>query len=251
MSTSKILKLEERPFKVALDEIVKVNTLKKIEDALTGNEAAHAPTYLHHVTKRIAKLVRSADRQESTKEFKARINMETRFGRLNNLRNKYVADANAERLRIVSKRLQNLLHEGQLKVTRRKPDTGKRVEKTFTYANSSGNKKLNRVGTEYKRMVWEEAEYEQVDRGVRKKRIKVEKDPDAPKTTNMWISSITRAKEEIGAPAFLIVRREVKDPSDPNQKLGVELYKRAKEIMAELKEEAAKSAVVEVPMETN
>ena len=239
----KIVKLDERMFKRTVNETSKVKTLLRIQALATE---ASDEKQLDVTNKRIRQLVRDATRQEDIREFKARIALESRYTTLNRYRSKYIAESNAERLRAINRRIQELLAEGSLKTRRRKPNTGARVERTFKYTDTTTNQKLGRVGKEYKRVVWEDAEYEEFDRKIRKRRIKkpelAEGEEAPPKRLNLWIEAVRDAKLEFDAPKFLIVRREATDPNDAVQKIGVKVYKRAIEIMATLKAKKALEA---------
>jgi hypothetical protein len=236
----KIIKLEPAAFKRVVKDTTKLKSLQKLEQLALAKENE---TYAAIIKKRITKLVRSAGNQEDFGEFKARVNEETRFSTLNRYRRDYANSGDEARLKLVNRRMQEILKNGGIKTRTRKEGTGERVEKTFTYSDSPSNRKLNRAGVEYKKWVWEGAEYVEVDRKIRKRRIKREKTEDEPpKKKNMWIEAVQRAKVEFEAPAFLIVRREAKDPEDPIQQIGVRVYKRALEIMVELKEKAQSAA---------
>ena len=85
------------------------------------------------------------------------------------------------------------------------------------------------MGTTYAKVVYEDAETEDVIRKLR--RHKRASDPSKKRTGNAWIRAVASAKKEMNAPAFLIIRKQSDDPTD----IGVSVYKRAKEIMAETK----------------
>ena len=112
---------------------------------------------------------------------------------------------------------------------RRKPGTGSKRELQVEYKDTPANRKAGRVGTTYAKVVYEDAETEDVIRKLR--RHKRASDPSKKRTGNAWIQAVASAKKEMNAPAFLIIRKQSDDPTD----IGVSVYKRAKEIMAEAK----------------
>jgi hypothetical protein len=247
MSVTAILQHEPRTFKQSLKEITKTKTLVKLRDAAQEQENIE---YVGYITKHLEKLIKNAQKQEDNSEFKQLIQLETKYATLNRYARYYQQQGDDVRLRVVSRRLQELVKGGGLKARRRKEGTGTRVEKTFVYNDTLSNRKLERVGKEYKKWVWEDAEYEEVDRKIRRRKIKKRpagtessegEEPPKKKRRNFWIEAIALAKTELKAPAFLIVRREAKDPKDPTQKLGVKVYERAVKIMAELKEKEAQA----------
>ncbi len=247
MSATKILRQEPREFKQTLKQITKTKTLVKLQEAAQKEENTQ---YAGYITKHLERLVKNAQKQEDISEFKQLIQQETKYATLNRYARYYQQQGDDIRLRVVNRRLQELVKGGGLKARRRKEGTGTRVEKTFVYNDTLSNRKLERVGKEYKKWVWEGAEYEEVDRKIRRRKIKKRPagsessegdEPPKKKRRNFWIEAIALAKTELKAPAFLIVRREAKDPEDPTQKLGVKVYEHAVKIMAELKEKEAQA----------
>jgi hypothetical protein len=118
-------------------------------------------------------------------------------------------------------------------VRRRKAGTGAKTEIQLVYRDTPANRKLNRVGVAYTKTVYENAEVEEVARKLR--RPKRATDPSRKRSGNAWIRAVIAAKADLGAPSFLIIRRESNDPED----IGVKVYNRAKQIMEQQKAEAA------------
>ena len=121
-------------------------------------------------------------------------------------------------------------------VRRRKAGTGAKKEIQLVYRDTPANRKLSRVGVTYTKTVYENAEVEEVKRKLR--RQKRAKDPSRKRSGNAWIRAVVAAKAELGAPSFLIIRRESDDPNDA----GVRVYHRAKQLMQQSKIEAAEAA---------
>jgi hypothetical protein len=142
-----------------------------------------------------------------------------------------------KKLLAVEKTLRTMISEG-MKVSRRKAGTGTRTEVEHEYKDTIANRKLNRVGQKYKRVVYEDYETEERDAVLRRRKRK--RDPDAPKKTNLWIESVQIAKQELNAPKWIVIRKEVKDPDSEDQKLAVKIYNRAMELMRKKKEESTK-----------
>ena len=164
-----------------------------------------------------------------------------------------LADA---KIRVVEKRMRKKIESGDDTVQRRKSGTGKKVVKQFTYKDTPHNRKLERVGQTYEKAVYEDAEFEPKSRKFRRRkrplflageeaaerRVKAQKN-------NKWIRAVSQAKEELGAPGFIIIRKEPRDPSDPDQVMGSKVYARATELMRQFKAEAAQ--VKEEPVEAD
>lgn len=137
------------------------------------------------------------------------------------------------KLRIIEKRMR----DSDDKQTRRKAGTGKKVTVKATYKDTPSNRKLGRVGQEYERVVYEDAEVEECVRKVRRRKRPafLRGEEDKPKRGNRWIRAVEQAKQELGAPGFVILRREPKDRDDPDQVMGARVYARAVEVMQEMK----------------
>lgn len=189
------------------------------------------------IQKRTTALLRNTFSVKDNAEFKARVKAETRYQPLANLARKVHAARDKTRLSVVTKRIDEMQKSGQLKKKVRVPGTGERVEKTFVYNDSVQNKKLGRVGKEYKKWVWEGAEYVEEVRKVNKRRIHpIDEDGNKVATKrpkNRWILAIEQAKNEMGLTGLVIVRREAADREDEKQLIGEKVYKRAREIMDE------------------
>jgi hypothetical protein len=124
-------------------------------------------------------------------------------------------------------------------VKRRKAGTGAKREIQVPYKDTLANRKAGRVGTSYSKVVYDDAVVEEVPRKLRKQKRVI--DPSKKRTGNAWIKAVSAAKKEAGAPAFLIIRKASDDPND----VGVRVYHRAKEIMAEMKAATDKAAAGE------
>lgn len=160
---------------------------------------------------------------------------------------------NRTKLRHVEKQMQGMLEEG-VKTRRRVSGTGKRVEVAMTYLDTASNRKLERVGQAYTKVIYEDAEFEDNHRAKMRRRRRQPRvvDESAPKRKNLWIDSIAEAKIQLNTAAFVIVRSTITNPEDPEQIVGNQLYILAKQIMAVKKAEAAAEAeaaepVVEAP----
>lgn len=158
----------------------------------------------------------------------------------------HLADA---KVRVVEKRMRERIDKGDTEVKRRKSGTGKKVVKQLVYKDTPHNRKLERVGQTYEKVVYEDAEFEPKVRKMRRRkrpvflageeeaarRVKAQKN-------NKWIRAVSQAKEELGAPGFIIIRKEPKDPQDADQVLGSKVYARATELMRQFKAEEAAAA---------
>ena len=135
------------------------------------------------------------------------------------------------KLKLVEAAMQVILDEGA-SISRRVPNTGVREEIEAVYKDTVSNKKLNRVGQTYKKVVYTNSEYEETKRfKMRRRRRNVNANPDKPVHKNLWIDSIGLAKAELNTPKLVIVRKVVNDPTSESQVLGNKVYTRAKEIM--------------------
>jgi hypothetical protein len=172
-----------------------------------------------------------------------------RYNTLNRYRKLLAADPaprNRTKLRQVEKLMQALLAEG-VSTRRRKSGTGERVEVQLVYRDTASNRKLERVGQAYSKVVYQGAEFEDNTRGTMRRRRRQPREDGAPKKANTWIESIAEAKAQLGLPAFVIVRKVVGDAADADQVQGHQLYVRASELMAGKK--AAAAAAAETPEE--
>lgn len=214
-----------------MDNVREINVLLgKVEDG----------TRRHALEKRKLILIRNAGAVEDLEEFKARVADEKRYSALTSLGKIMQTAKDKKRLRIVSRRIEELQKSGELKKKVRVEGTGTRVEKTFVYARTKANDDLGRSGKEYKKWVWEGAEYEYQDRRIRKRRIQDEntQDENKPKRPkNKWLQALDQAKQELGVSGLVIVRREALDREDEKQILGERVYKRARAILDKAKAE--------------
>lgn len=147
--------------------------------------------------------------------------------------------ARSSKLRAVENRMNELVSSGAAAGKRRVPGTGKRVEKTFTYADTPQNQKLSRVGQTYTRVEWEGAEYKSVERKkLRRRRRTTKTDADGNpvvREPSLWIVAHTQAKNERGITGFSRVLSKLPENPTADEITAHEVYMRAKEIMAELK----------------
>lgn len=119
-------------------------------------------------------------------------------------------------------------------VRRRKPGSGTKTEVQLVYQDTPGNRKLGRVGQSYTKVVYKDAEVEDVQRRLRRRKRAASA---GTRQGNSWIRAVMQAKAELGAPGFLIIRKQAPEPLadgavDPIAELGARVYARAKEIMA-------------------
>ena len=257
VSTTAMAKMKIPDFELAVIRM-SPRQLVKVRDVARADENAEAEAI---VSRELKSRVKDILTEENAKEFAVLLGLESRFTTLNRIGRKMAEEGDERRLRAVNTRLQELAAGGVLKTRRRKEGTGELQEQELEYKDTPTNRKLDRVGKTYKRVYYKDAEYEEVQRRVRRRKIRRKDDDDAgadgdaednggkakkqkdktkkKRSTNLWIDSVAQAKKELDAPRFLIVRREAPDPSNEVQVLGAKVYKRAMEIMAVSKEKAA------------
>ena len=148
-----------------------------------------------------------------------------------------------KKIRHVERLRANKMEEGVV-VRKRKPGTGTRVVEKVPYRDTKANREKGLTPDKtYDRVVYKDAEYIEYKqtnmRRARPKKRKSQSDDKKGKKRNFWIEAMQRAKQELGAPAFVIVRKTVSDPKDEDQILGHRVHKRAQEIKEELKAAAA------------
>lgn len=236
-----VANMPQRQFQKEIKAIESVRVLNAICSKLKDDDEEKMKKK-SQATKRKMFLVRRAAEAENPDEFKARIALEPRYSTLTSLAKKMQQIKDKKRLRIVTKRIEELQKSGELKKKVRVEGTGTRVEKTFVYAKTKTNDELGRSGKEYTKLVWEGAEYEEQDRRIRKRRIRDEAAEGEDTTNNKrpknrWILALEQAKKELNVNGLVIVRREALDRDDEKQVLGERVYKRAREIMEESKNE--------------
>lgn len=139
---------------------------------------------------------------------------------------------------LVEKRLKELIAAGQLP-QKRVPGTGERVETKKVYADTEENRQKGRVGKEYTTVKYLNSEFAAFKPRLKKKASNPA-NSSAPRR-NLWLESVSEAKQQIAAPRFVVIRREGSD-DDP----GVQIYKLAISIMAEKKKQA-EAAAAEMP----
>lgn len=186
---------------------------------------------------------------------------------------KKLADSNPEsgthaaKVRVLEKRLSELIEAGKVVRERRIPGTGKQVEKEFVYADNAENDKKKRVGQVYKKLVWEGCQYEKVpvSRLLHKKRRHSSSEPGgvegeepvAKKTRppTAWIRALKQARTDLGVgkkfvpvcnPAVL-APENLANPTE-TQKLGIKLYDLARKYQDEIKKAEGKDAAEPPPV---
>jgi hypothetical protein len=150
---------------------------------------------------------------------------------------------NRLKLRHVEDQMKAILDKG-LETKRRKAGTGERVMVKMVYKDTPGNRRADRVGKEYEKVTYENAEVATCVRTrMRRRKRQSRANPDGtPGPRNAWIVAVEQAKAELDTPKFVIVRKEVRDPADETQVVGNKVYLRAVEIMAANKAAAAAAA---------
>lgn len=221
-----INKMNTKEFKGFLKTVDKVKVAQKIQGMVEEDEekvAAVAKT-LRRLSKQVT------DPELELKEFKDRIKLEENYSTLNRYRKALQEDA--AKCKIIYNHLKSLSKDEKLTLKRRKPDTGVRKEVEEVYKDTLENRKQGRVGQTYKRVIWENAEYEEVPRKIRR-----QKREKGEKRHNPWTDALAKAKEELDAPRYVTIRKEG-DEDD----IGHKVYKRAIEILQAHKEQKAAEA---------
>lgn len=141
--------------------------------------------------------------------------------------------AAAKKAKMVDSMLRERVAAG-VTVRRRKPGSGTKTEVQLVYKDTPGNRKLGRVGQSYTKVLYENAEVEDVQRRLRRRKRAA---ATGTRQGNSWIRAVMQAKAELGAPGFLIIRKQAPEApaggaADPAAELGARVYARAKEIMA-------------------
>lgn len=187
----------------------------------------------------------------SLNKFKAALDeREHSYSALANLRAHFLkreelTPVQANKFRYLQRKMRSCVKEGRVS-RRRVPGTGKAVEVEMEYKDTPDNKRKNRVGQKYKRVVYEGAEYvEHKQKKMRTTRIsqpgpKVE-GFTPPVRRNFWIEAMAKAKQNLGTDNFVVPFSEVKDPDDEKQVLGHKVYLEAHRIMKQLREEDAEA----------
>lgn len=183
----------------------------------------------------------------SFEKFKEMLNEEKRgYNSLASLRSflskqESITPVTLNKIRFVQRKMNDCLAQG--KVTRRRvPGTGERVTVDKEYKDTPENRKRNRVGQTYQRTVYENAEYlDHRQQKMRRKRVK-RSDEDVSDgieyvRRNFWIEAMAIAKRNLGAPAFVVVRKEIDDQADETQILGYKVYVEARRVLEELRKE--------------
>ena len=153
-----------------------------------------------------------------------------------------------KKIRFVERKLKSSLEVG-VTMRRRIPETGTRVVSTHTYKDTPSNRKRERVGVSYEKVSYKDADYEEIQRKrfrkYKTKKVVAEGEDGAsskPKRRNLWIEAMKIAKANVDAPALSIVYKEVKDPSNPKQVIGHQVYCEAIKQLQILKSQAADAA---------
>lgn len=131
--------------------------------------------------------------------------------------------------RLVSKKMKLLLEQGYVS-KKRIPNTGIKVEERRFYEDNAKNRKLGRVGQPYIYSYWKNAEMRDIKHRIKRPK-KATREESEPKKPNMWIESVKAARKELVDEGedlkFVTIRKEISDPDDPKQALGLKLYQRA------------------------
>ena len=172
-----------------------------------------------------------------TKDFKKYLE-EAKFNSLLKLRKTLLNfEEQKKKTKLVEKRLRERIQEGYT-IRRRKAGSGERVEVTKVYKDSPNNQRLNRVGQEYKTVVYRNSDFEEV----------VPRIPKRPKRRannsqkNCWLESVAEAKAKLNAPKWVVIRKELKNPEDPAEVMGHRVYTSAMEILCAKKEQLETTA---------
>lgn len=132
-----------------------------------------------------------------------------------------------EKLRLVEKAMRKKLKNGET-VKKRRPGTGEKRVTQHVYQDTPSNRRLERVGKTYEKVTYVNGEI--TDSAIklrRRRRAQSKGGSDAAPRANAWIKAVQFAKEELGAPKFVIIRRESSVEND----IGVRVYNRARELM--------------------
>lgn len=128
----------------------------------------------------------------------------------------------------ISKKMKKMLEDGYVS-KKRVPNTGKKVEERRFYEDNTKNRNLNRVGKPYIYTYWQNAQMRDVTPRV--KRVPRAVNGGKPRQSNKWIESVKQARAELLEEGhdfkFVTIRKEVSNPDDKDQALGVLLYQRA------------------------
>lgn len=146
-----------------------------------------------------------------------------------------------KKIKAVEKSMRSAIDGGQT-VKRRKAGTGNRVVTKSTYCDNKNNRMLKRVGQEFETVRYEDCEFEEVPLKLRRRKRRRKAPENGEKRVNLWIDCVARAKEEVDAPRWCVIRQKVNDPGDASQLKGVEVYNRAMELMQEAKAKKAAEA---------
>ena len=163
------------------------------------------------------------------------------YATLNKYRKNLIPDKSKQarrKLKAVEVLMQAKLNDG-LSTKRRKVGTGTRVIEKRVYKDTPGNRRAKRVGEEYDKVTYQDAEFEVRKRTKMRRRKRQPRNPDAPPRRNLWIESVQESKKQLNSPAFVIVRSKITDPDSEAQQIGFDVYTLAKKIMAVKKEAAA------------
>lgn len=131
-----------------------------------------------------------------------------------------------EKLRLIESLMRKKIKNGET-VKKRRPGTGEKRVTQHVYQDTPGNRRLDRVGKTYEKVMYVNGEITEASIKLRRRRRVVKKADDATPRANAWIKAVQFAKEELGAPKFVIIRRESSVEND----IGVKVYNRARELM--------------------
>ena len=154
------------------------------------------------------------------------------------------SDVNAKKIRFVQNLMKEYLGDTGRCTRRRVPGTGDKVIVKIPYKDTPDNRKAGRVGQTWDKVVYENAEYsDYTQKKMRRYRIRQPEEVGADgkpvvkkRSRTLWIEALEQAKHKLNAPNFVVYRKDVKDPNDPEQVLGQQVYNEAMQILAVLKE---------------
>lgn len=226
VKASQIVKMSPKELKVLLRGAEKIKTVDKIRKIVEEDPEKTALVMKEH-----RRMIKHANKPElDVGEFKDRIRHEDNYNTLNRYRKQFEEDA--DRQKVLHQHLRKLSKDGAFQIKRRVAGTGTRKEVEEVYKDTLQNRKMDRVGQKYTRVIWENAEYEEAQRKIRKrKRISSDGSSAGKKRRNAWLEAVGKAKEELEAPRMTKPKKE----GDP-QSLECKVYARAIELMPSIKE---------------
>lgn len=168
--------------------------------------------------------------------------------------------SNHQKVKIMERRLKDLISSGKVFRKKRVPETGTRIMKTFVYGDNAENRDKNRVGQEYTRVVWEGCDYADVPvkRLLKKKRGADEEEPVESKRREptAWILALQRARAEMNLgkqfiPAHNPAKFKDGEELSEKQKMGIQLYIKARAFQAQIVKENQIIASTAIPVSSS